>query len=260
MLITLLMMLLAINVLQWFSAFSTAWRAQRPPQAGSQPKSTSPPPPHVRTRTYKFLTTHGSEFFRLLHRSGQVRPGEKPRRLTPPPPSPFPEASRSFGRAHRRGFMEAAMAAMEAAADDVLASLSRAFCSTVAVFVQIQVSTFSALWWIVSCLWELYEAANGALLCYRGAILSGGEFCSPASWNSGLRCWKVSLLDTSLSVPFWIVATVRWWWTSLISTSWKLRNVSILCSCISLAIRRFYSFVTHCMPSVVGYLTPFDLF
>jgi hypothetical protein len=85
--------------------------------------------------------------------------------------------------------MEAAMAAMEAAADDVLASLSRAFCSTVAVFVQIQVSTFSALWWIVSCLWELYEAANGALLCYRGAILSGGEFCSPASWISGLRCW-----------------------------------------------------------------------
>jgi hypothetical protein len=63
-------------------------------------------------------------------------------------------------------------------------------------------------------------------------------------------------LDTSLSVPFWIVATVRWWWTSLISTSWKLTNVSILCSCVSLAIRRFYSlFVTHYMPPVVGYLT-----
>jgi hypothetical protein len=225
-----------------------------------------PPLPHptfalAHTNFSRLTARNSFVSFTAPVRSGPAgRSGEKPRRLTPPPPSPFPEASRSFGRAHRRGFMEAAMAAMEAAADDVLASLSRAFCSTVAVFVQIQVSTFSALWWIVSCLWELYEAANGALLCYRGAILSGGEFCSPASWNSGLRCWKVSLLDTSLSVPFWIVATVRWWWTSLISTSWKLRNVSILCSCISLAIRRFYSFVTHCMPSVVGYLTPFDLF
>jgi hypothetical protein len=45
--------------------------------------------------------------------------------------------------------MEVAMVAMEAATDNVLAALSRAFCSTIAVFIQIQVSILSALWWIV---------------------------------------------------------------------------------------------------------------
>jgi hypothetical protein len=71
--------------------------------------------------------------------------------------------------------MEAAMAAIEAAADGVLASLSGAFCSAVAVFVQIQVSAFSALWWIevqfcspAACCFVIEEqfcpAENSALL------------------------------------------------------------------------------------------------